>query len=245
MEEESISYERGLTFEKVWATIQELAKAADRRSEETDRRFQETDRQFQEIKQRFQETDRQFQEIKQQFQETDRKFQETDRQFKEIALQSKETDRFLKDIGRQIGGLHRNFGELAEHLVAPGIVKRFNEAGFHFESIAEGNYKILKPNGAVRTEIDLLLENTQHLIAVEVKTKPAEQDIDHHIERLKILREHTDAKHDGRKILGAIAGAVFLTEVKQLTLEAGLYVLEQSGDTMQIELPEGFVPKEW
>jgi hypothetical protein len=37
--------------------------------------------------------------------------------------------------------VHRNFGELAEYLVAPGIVKRFNEAGFHFESIAEGNYK--------------------------------------------------------------------------------------------------------
>jgi hypothetical protein len=65
------------------------------------------------------------------------------------------------------------------------------------------------------------------------------------IERLKILREYKDVKHDGQKILGAIAGAVFLTEVKQLSLEAGLYVLEQSGDTMQIELPEGFVPKEW
>lgn len=42
MEAESIEYERGLTFEKVWATIQKLAKAADRRSEETDRKFQET-----------------------------------------------------------------------------------------------------------------------------------------------------------------------------------------------------------
>jgi hypothetical protein len=37
METENISYERGLTFEKVWTTIQELVKATDRRSEETDR----------------------------------------------------------------------------------------------------------------------------------------------------------------------------------------------------------------
>jgi hypothetical protein len=210
MEAESIEYERGLTFEKVWTTIQEMSKAAEQRSKEMEQRSKETDRKFQ-----------------------------------EIALSFKETERFLKDIGQQIGGLHRNFGELAEHLVAPGIVKRFNELGFHFQSIAEGNYKILKPNGTIRAEIDLLLENTQHIIAVEVKTKPTEWDIAYHIERLKILREHKDAQHDPRKIRGALAGAVFPREVKRLTLEAGLYVLEQSGDTMQIEAPEAFVLKEW
>jgi len=28
-------------------------------------------------------------------------------------------------------------------------------------------------------------------------------------------------------------------------LEAGFYPLEQSGDTMKIDLPQGFVPREW
>jgi len=33
--------------------------------------------------------------------------------------------------------------------------------------------------------------------------------------------------------------------VKRLTFEAGLYVIEQSGDTMKVDVPEGFVPREW
>ena len=48
-----------------------------------------------------------------------------------------------------------------------------------------------------------------------------------------------------RKIHGAIAGAVFTKGVKKLTLEAGMYVLEQSGDTMKMDVPKGFVPREW
>jgi len=27
--------------------------------------------------------------------------------------------------------------------------------------------------------------------------------------------------------------------------KSGLYVIEQSGDTMKIDVPEGFVPREW
>jgi hypothetical protein len=47
----------------------------------------------------------------------------------------KENDRLMKDLTIQMGGLHRSFGELAEHLVAPGIVSRFNELGYHFDSM--------------------------------------------------------------------------------------------------------------
>ena len=38
---------------------------------------------------------------------------------------------------------------------------------------------------------------------------------------------------------------MFLPGAKQAVLEAGFYVIEQSGDTMRIDIPEGFVPKEW
>jgi hypothetical protein len=40
-------------------------------------------------------------------------------------------------------------------------------------------------------------------------------------------------------------GLTFEKEVKQAALEAGLYVLEQSGDTMKMDIPGGFIPKEW
>ena len=80
---------------------------------------------------------------------------------------------------------------------------------------------------------------------MEVKVDPAIKDIDHHIQCIEILREFRDKLGDRRKIQGAIAGAIFGSAEKEATLNAGFYVLEQSGDTMKLEVPEGFVPRTW
>jgi hypothetical protein len=81
MSEESLREpEMGLTFEKVWAILQENAiqiKETDRLMKETELRMQETDRRMQ---------------------ETDRRMQETDRQMKE-------TDRKISKLGSRIGDL--------------------------------------------------------------------------------------------------------------------------------------------
>ena len=162
---------------------------------------------FEQVWAMFQETDRQMKE-------TDRKIQETDRLIKELREESKKTDRrlkrtekLIKSNGEQIGGLHNSFGALAEHLVAPGITKRFNDQGFHFDTIAPGGIKITNEKGdKILAEIDLLLENSEYIIAVEVKSRVNEKDIEHHIKRLDILKENRERKQEKpKKILGAIA----------------------------------------
>ncbi|MCL2293377.1 MAG: hypothetical protein FWC36_00695 [Spirochaetes bacterium] len=167
------------------------------------------------------------------------------KQQEETAKRMKETDRQIKELSKQMGGLHNSFGELAEHLVAPGIAERFNKLGYHFDDISCGRRQILDENRKVKAEIDILLENGDFIIAVEVKSEPKEKDIERHIKRLGILREHRNKHRDTRKILGAIAGAIFPHEVKELALEAGFYVLEQSGDTMKMDIPDDFIPGEW
>jgi hypothetical protein len=82
-------------------------------------------------------------------------------------------------------------------------------------------------------------------VAVEVKSRPKEDDITKHIRRLETLRQYMDKHHDSRVIRGAMAGAVFPERVKEAAIEAGLYVIVQTGDTMQIETPQGFAPGEW
>ena len=72
------------------------------------------------------------------------------------------------------------------------------------------------------------------------------RDIQHHIKRLEILREyHNNNPNDKRKIRGAIAGAVFYEVVKNAALEAGLYVLQQSGDTMKLKAPDDAKLRQW
>jgi hypothetical protein len=174
------------------------------------------------------------------------RYKEWERGMAELRAAHRETERVVKSVGRQMGELHNRFGELAEHLVAPGIIKRFNELGYHFDDTIAERVKILDDSGQkILTEIDLLLENGEYSIAVEVKSRPTEKDAAHQENRLAILRKHKDKRNDRRKIRGAIAGAVFPESAKTAAIEAGLYVIEQSGDTMKINIPDGFTPREW
>jgi hypothetical protein len=169
---------------------------------------------------------------------------ETGQSLDKLKERQEKTDRMIKRIGRQIGDLHHTFGELAEHMVAPNIAARFDQLGYNFDRIATKGMEIAE-NGKIKVEVDIFLENGECVMAVEVKSKPKEKDIGHHIRRLEIIREHWDRRNDSRKIQGAIAGVIFTPEVKKAAIDAGLFVLVQSGDTMKLEIPDGFIPQEW
>jgi hypothetical protein len=223
MEAQMRDPQMGLTFEKVWAALMELRE----QSKDTDQRLKDTDQRLRDADQRLRDMIR---ELREESKDTDRRL--------------KETSQLVKETSRSIGGLNNSFGELAEHLVAPNIKEKFNALGYHFKGIAE-NQRIENEQGQVIAEIDILLENSDYIVAVEVKSKPKNADIDNLVRRLEILRKYKDENNDKRKIRGAIAGAVFHDPVKSAILEAGFYVIEQTGDTVMINVPEGFKPKEW
>ena len=164
--------------------------------------------------------------------------EETARQQEETARQQKETD-------RQIGKLGNRFGELVEHLVVPGIMDKFNEQGFNFSRCSE-SVKLREPDSkGVCTEIDLMLENGEIVVAIEVKSKPSQADVDRHAWRMEVLRRTDIQQKDKRKYQGAIAGAIINQELRNYILKSGFYVIEQTGDTVKLTIPEGFVPREW
>jgi hypothetical protein len=241
----------GLTFEKVWAMFQETDRKMQESSEETDRRMRETDRK---IRESSEETDRRIRETAEQMRETDRLVQElaqqitrTDEQMKKTDEQMKRTVEQMKRTDEQMGKLGNRFGELAEHLVAPNIVQKFNELGFHFDDISDGTRRIIhdEKSGQKIAEFDILLENDDSIIGVEVKAKPSHSDVDDHVQRLQILRLNRNKKGDKRKIHGALAGAIMTDDAKTAALKKGMYVITQTGDTMKIDVPEGFTPKAW
>ncbi|MDR0730428.1 MAG: hypothetical protein LBF63_02095 [Treponema sp.] len=205
-----------LTLEKVWAMFQE-----------TDRKFQETDK-------KFQETDKKFQE-------TDKKFQETDKKLQEAF---KETDRAVKDASRIVGNLGNKLGIVVEHLVLANIKDKFNALGYEFTK-AGPSVLIEDRKSQIITQIDAMLENGDYALAVEVKTQLNVNHVDEHIERMEKLRRYADEHGDKRKFLGAVAGAIVADNVKEYALKKGFYVIRQSGDTVTIESPEAFKPREW
>jgi hypothetical protein len=208
---------RGLTFEDVWAMFQE-----------TGQKMRETDRFIRDLTVK---TDRQIKDLT----------EKTDRQIKEMAEKAEQQ---FKRTDRQIGELGNRFGELAEHLVTPNIAEKFRALNYTFTK-AGPDVEFFDREGKALTEVDVWLENGEFVMAVEVKSHLRKRDLDDHIRRMDILRRYLDERGDTRKLIGAVAGAIVRPELKSRALGEGFYVIEQSGDTVKIEAPEGFTPKVW
>jgi hypothetical protein len=149
----------------------------------------------------------------------------------------KETDRNMKELQKSMGKLGNRFGELAEHLVIPNIVEKFNALHYHFKDTSKERKFRDPETGRIEAEFDILLENSTYSIGVEVKIKPDEKDVAEHMLRLEYLRSYKDKEGDKREIRGAIAGAIMPEGVRREALRVGMYVIEQSGDTVKIEEP--------
>jgi len=167
-------------------------------------------------------------QMKEMSREADRRFQETDRQMKE-------TSKKISELGSRIG-------EIIEHMVGGDIVEQFQALNIPIKSHCR--YKTFGTKGTSESgEIDVFLENGDCVVLIEVKTKPSEDDVRDHIERMKKFRLYGN---DKRRILGAIAGAVVSDDIAKFAHNQGLFVIVQSGEAVQIvDRPEGFVAKEW
>jgi hypothetical protein len=174
----------------------------------------------------------------------------------EVAEQQKETDRIMKENARKmeerdrrldekLGKLGDRFGEMIEHMVMPGLVKKFRELGFVF---TEANPRTIidDEENNILTEIDITLQNGDKVMIVEVKSKPTTKDIKEHIKRMEIVKTRANRRNDKRVYLGAIAGMVFKKIEKEFALKNGFYVIEPSGEEFFITVPEGiYSPHEW
>jgi predicted AAA+ superfamily ATPase len=124
-----------------------------------------------------------FEKVWAMYQETDRKFQEDRERL------NKETERTVDRASKLLGNLGNNFGALAENMDGTRIAKKFIELGYHFDLVGTKGCEITDRKGKILTEVDILLENGETVIAVEVKAKPVLKDIDHHKKQLKIVKE--------------------------------------------------------
>jgi hypothetical protein len=168
-------------------------------------------------------------------------FQESDRRMRE---NMQEFDRRMWETDRKIGKLGSRTGDLVEELIAPNILEKFNKLGYVFGKVAS-KVRYTDLQGRYVAEVDLLLENGDTALVVEVKTNLTNNDVRDHLERMEKLRRYADEHGDRRKLVGAVAGAIASEEAKAFAVKNGFFVLEQSGDTVRISVPEGFKPREW
>ncbi|MDR2095687.1 MAG: hypothetical protein LBP76_09255 [Treponema sp.] len=244
MAKESVA---GLTFEQLWALFQETDRKMQEIAEENRRISQETDRKIHEVTEEnrriSQETDRKIHEVTEEnrriSQETDRKIQET---FDKTNLI---LDKRFKQTHKEVGALSNRIGEIVEHLMSPKLHRKFKALGYRLENMSR-DYEIYDSADRHLVEVDVFLENGDYAVAVEVKSKPSQDDVDDHVKRMELLRGWADRRQDRRKFLGALAGAVIKAEVRDYAFKRGLFVIEQSGETIEVNKPPApWEPKAW
>jgi hypothetical protein len=163
--------------------------------------------------------------------ETDRRFRETERLIKE---QNKRVD-------EQLGKLGNRLGEFVEWQVRPAAVRLFQKRGI---DITELSSDLSVQRGDEGLEIDLLVVNGSEAIAIEVKSKLTQADVDEHLERLDKFKRLLP-RYQSLKILGAVSAMVTPKEVASYAYRQGLFVIAQSGDNLVILNDQKFKPKAW
>ena len=179
--------------------------------------------------------------------------QENAQGMKELRESQKDTDRLIKELresqketSQQLGGLHNSMGDLVETLFAPHLGDKFGAYNYNLKRIFR-RVPVYDDTSRLRSDIDILLSNTTVCMAVEVKRwLETTNQVDYHIRRMKLIRQYPPAEAKGKKLLGAIVGAVVTPEAREYAEQSGFFVLELTGEDVRLlEPPEGFQPKEW
>jgi hypothetical protein len=171
--------------------------------------------------------------------------QETDRKFQETVAQMKETDKKIDKLSKNVGGNNRSIGELVETLVAARLWEKF--AAYHYNlRRAYRRVPIYDEKDELKTDIDILLVDTEWCMAVEVKREADRDDVVRHLKRMELIRKYPPAEVKDKKMLGAIAGGLVAPDAKEFAHEAGFFVLELTGESVALlDTPEEFTPKTW
>jgi hypothetical protein len=221
-----------LTFEQVWTMFQETDKKFQTMSQEADKRQQETDRLMRESREAW-DRDRQESQAKH-----ERMVAEHDRIIAE-------TDLLVKELTKNVGGLNNSLGDMAEGLMASDLYETFETRGLEFDHSFQ-NY-VVKERKTKRklAEVDMLLVNGTIALAVESKTTMTQGDVDKHAARMEILRHEPNSLFANRKLYGAMAGVKMSRQARKYAIAKGFFVIELTGDTIKVDMPEGFEPKIW
>jgi len=152
----------------------------------------------------------------------------------------------VEDVRKNVGGLNLSMGDLIEVLFAPHLGEKFDAYNYNLRRIYR-RVPIYDDNARLRSDIDFLLSNTTVCMAVEVKRwLEHKKDIDDHIKRMQLIRQYPPAEVKGKKLLGAIVGALVHPDARAYAEQNGFFVLELTGkDVRLLEPPKDFQPKEW
>ncbi len=260
-----------VTIQDIYQLFQASQAEADRRAAEADRRAAELDRRFAELteerKHRAAELDRRLAELAEERKhraaeldrrlaelaaEADRRAAELDRRFAELAAEadrrSAEAEKRLAkaeaiaaNINKAVSALTSRWGQFVENLVKPAAIRIFQERGI---TVTQTLRRLEMKRSGIAMEIDILAIDGDVAVAIEVKSNLSKDDVDYFLEKLARFKE-AFPRYSDVTLNGAVAGIEIDKGVDRYAYRQGLFVIQQSGEVVEIANDKNFRPKVW
>jgi hypothetical protein len=197
--------------------------------------FRESERERKEYQRAFEERQRTYELERQQQQKA---FEERQR----IAeLEMEKLRKTVEQTNKQIGGLTSRWGEFVENLIKPAAARLFKEQGIDVHLTA---LRVEAQDEKGSMEIDILVENTNEVVAIEVKSHLEVRDIKRFLQTLERFKE-AFPRYRNYKLYGAVAGIKIDERSDLYATQKGLYVIKPAGDSVIISNSHNVEPKVW
>jgi len=201
--------------------------------------FRESERQRKEQQQLFLQSLQQYRQTSEQSLQQYR--QTAEREMAELRKTVDRTSQQIEQTNKQIGGITSRWGEFVENLVRPAAVKLFRAKGIevHFTTLQVEDQDV---QGSI--EIDVLAENTNEVVAIEVKSHLEVRNVKRFLATLERFKTALP-KYQNYKLYGAIAGIKVDERADAYAIQEGLFLIKPSGDAVAIANDQQFVAKTW
>ncbi|MEM9003861.1 MAG: hypothetical protein AAGE59_10085 [Cyanobacteria bacterium P01_F01_bin.86] len=190
------------------------------------------------------------------FQESERQRQETERILRESLERSQaaaeqraaeaekrlaRAEAIAAQANQAVNNLSSRWGRFVENIVAPAVLRLFQDRGIAVQEV----YQRVRSARANRNlEVDILAVDDDVAVIVEVKSRLTQNDIRQVLNTLsqfKIAFPH----YATYQIYGAVAAIEIDRDIDTYAYNQGLFVIVQSGDSVEISNTPNFTPQTW
>lgn len=187
------------------------------------------------------EADRRAAEAARRDAEAARRDAEADRRAAEAERRLQRLEKIAANTSREVAGLTSRWGQFVENLVEPAVIRLFRERGI---DVQETYRRMLSRRPGAEMEIDIFAADGEVAVAIEVKSRLAQRDVDEFLEKLGRFRQ-AFPHHADYRLYGAVAGIEIDAGVDRYAYQQGLFVIRQSGDSVVIANNAAFQPAAW
>ena len=173
--------------------------------------------------------------------EADRRFAEADRRAAEAEVRLAKAEAIAAKANEAVNNLSSRWGRFVENLVAPAVLRLFQNRGIAVEEVYQ---RVRSARGGRNLEIDIFAVDDDVAVIVEVKSRLTQESIRQCLQTMEQFKTAFPHYAD-YQIYGAVAAIEIDGEVDIYAYNQGFFVIQQSGDSVEISNPAGFTPRIW